>query len=285
MKSGCENEIPLTLPKCKICLSETPNKWKECISYFIENSPEDIFGCNLNKRLAEHAKIAPETYFIPCPDRHSFKPCILCDIACHILSMKASGKCESFGFPTYCRKCLACDEKTFNLCNAISVTIKANYSTDIVESRKALEEQIFDLTYNEEDGCFGAFAFSETCNSCDFTLFCLRESGITGDINCKHKDESNCQLCPIQDCQTFYADGNIESPRKLIPIKPKKNIYKNFFSLKEIRMAMMLFDPEDKLYKEKKSKKLKISKKKGEKKKGEKKNGKGKKEKSPNAKK
>jgi len=140
-----------------------------------------------------------------------------------------------FSEPSIKAECFDC--KLFEDCEAAEL-MKQNFNLSIDKAKDLIKTQISEMM-NEEGQCFGDFSFEEACwNECQWSIRCLKMSGIIPGKNCKFFDRDqgavtmDCLHCNFVD----YCNGILEARRKeeQLALESTK-MFRNFYSVNQMR--------------------------------------------------
>lgn len=161
-----------------------------------------------------------------CPENIKNK----CSSARYILDKMKEKTCfSSPGIKVECFDCIL-----FEDCEAAEL-MKQNLNLTMSKATSLLKSQISEML-KEEGQCFGDFSFEEACwNECQWSMRCLKMSGIIAGKNCKHYDKvfpPQCASCVFKKfCQGISWD---EKETERLALESTK-IFKNFYSVNEMR--------------------------------------------------
>ena len=140
-----------------------------------------------------------------------------------------------FSEPSIKPECFDC--KIFEDCEAAEL-MKQNFNLSIDKAKDLIKTQISEMM-NEEGQCFGDFSFEEACwNECQWSVRCLKMSGIQPGKNCKFFDRNqgaitmNCLHCNFMD----FCNEILEAKRKeeQLALESTK-MFRNFYSVNQMR--------------------------------------------------
>ena len=140
-----------------------------------------------------------------------------------------------FSEPSIKAECFDC--KLFEDCEAAEL-MQSNFNLSIDKAKDLIKTQISEMM-NEEGQCFGDFSFEEACwNECQWSIRCLKMSGIQTGKNCKFFDRDqgavamNCLHCRFVD----FCNGILEAKRKeeQLALESTK-MFRNFYSVNQMR--------------------------------------------------
>jgi len=153
-----------------------------------------------------------------------------CTSARYILEMTKIKAC--FSNPEIKTECFECN--LFDDCEAAEL-MRQNLNLDISRAKDLIKTQISEML-KEEGQCFGDFSFEEACwNECQWTMRCLKMSGIIPGKKCKHYDKdfgAQCASCKFNNFCKEIEIAEQEAEKKALE---STKIFRSFYSVNEMR--------------------------------------------------
>lgn len=161
-----------------------------------------------------------------CPENIKKK----CNSARYILEKIKEKAC--FSNPGHHLDCFECN--LFDVCEAAEL-MKQNLNLTINKAQDLLKTQISEML-KEEGQCFGDFSFEKACwNECQWSIRCLKMSGIIPGKKCKFYDKAfppQCSSCNFNDFCKEIEITEQEIEKKALE---STKIFRNFYSVNEMR--------------------------------------------------
>jgi len=228
MFKRCDEEYDITSEECFACKDK-----KECVEEYAKKISEKNSSCLFFKKdrilhCESMTGICSERQIMACRVVRSCK---------FIIFPRPMEPCKNFGTPHREKKekCISCD--LFSLCEIHDFMMR-NPKMTIELTRQNIDKQLRELR-EEIGGCYGNFLFEKTCwEDCDFTIRCLKESGIIPGRDCgffnidKGGLSEECNYCLFSNsCKKEWECFQ----KELMEKREAKKMFITYFSLKEIR--------------------------------------------------